>query len=72
MIQDDFDPNKINFDVEVNELALRLTALQRAIKEITENDYLQMDNRLDVLANLQAEANHIKKIFNVVFFQKKL
>jgi hypothetical protein len=71
MIQDDFDPNKISFDVEVNELALRLTALQRASKEITETDLIPSNNRLDVLANLQAEINHIKKIFNVVFYQKK-
>ena len=65
-----FDPNKINFDLEMNELILRLTQIKRAMKDITEGDYLSGEKRLDVLASLQAEATHIDKILNMVDFNK--
>lgn len=65
-----FDPNKINFDLEMNELILRLTQIKRAMKDITEGDYISGGKRLDVLASLQAEATHIDKILNMVDFNK--
>lgn len=70
IIKDDFDPNKINFDIEVNELSLRYSALKRAIKDLTEDDNFLPSMRLDVIVNLQAEASHIIKILKIIYASK--
>jgi len=65
-----FDPNKINFDIESNELAMRLANLKRTMKELNEPSSLNDQAKLEVLINLQAEATHIETIFNTGVFKK--
>lgn len=69
-MEETFDPNKINFDLEMNELILRMTSLKRAIDDISVAKNFTQEKKLEIIFNLQSEYHHIEKIIEMVFPQK--
>lgn len=62
----DFDPSKIDFDVEMNELSMRYTSIKKAINFISNDDTFEPEDRLEIMLNLQKELEHIKKIYKMI------
>lgn len=62
----DFDPSKIDFDVEMNELSMRYVSIKKAIDVIGEDETFNSEDKIEILLNLQKELSHIKSIYKLI------
>lgn len=61
----EFDPQKIDFDIELNELTIRYVNLKKSLDYLREDESFDKDIKFDVILNINKELGHINNIFKL-------